>query len=647
MGRALSSAAAAATLMIATAASAGTLVSEKKSAPYPGVELIERVESGPANRIWISKVKLCTDYVHVAATKAPTSLKTPGSWGGGQGVQLATNGDFYTGTQVYGDAVGGGVPWPIAQTGKDKTGAWYYQKYGWIAFGPDWVEFSHTKQTKLVDAQKFGVQLGWKPTEVTAEIPKGTVSLVSGFPELVIEGQVYTCSSPTASSCFPDRSDMRARHPRTAMGLTKDRKTFMLVVVDGRTTTSAGMYGSELAQLMSKLGAWQAFNLDGGGSSAMWLANKGYVNNASGNNSGGGVRAVANHWGVFAGSGSGKPQAPASCFVAGGCYATPIPGAESELFKDMPPSSFGHDAAITLFNHKVTSGCQSSPRMFCPACELTRAQAVTFLLKAAGISVANPPATPTFSDVPATHTFYAYIETAAKLGITAGCGSGKFCPSDAVTRGQMAAFITRTTSWPLVAPTTPTFPLDVPKTHLFYKPIETVSKYCVTSGCGTDMFCPDRAMTRAEAAIFLVRAFDLDDANPCIGGGGGSGGSSGAGGNGGASSGSGGGSGGSGDGGSGGSDGGGTGNQGGSGNDAGSAGSAAPGGQAAAGGTSWGGDTGNGGGSGVAAAEESEDPAGCACRAAPRRPGSPAWVAASMLVLARARRRRRAQRGSG
>lgn len=91
------------------------------------------------------------------------------------------------------------------------------------------------------------------------------------------------------------------------MGITEDRRTFMLLVVDGRTNVSAGLYGAELAEVMAKLGAWTAFNLDGGGSSQLWVAGEGYLNDTSGNNSGGGTRAVANHWGVFAGAGVTAP----------------------------------------------------------------------------------------------------------------------------------------------------------------------------------------------------------------------------------------------------------------------------------------------------------------------------------------------------
>lgn len=304
------------TWALGTVASAGTVVSEVESEPFAGIRLVERVEADPNNRIRIAYVSLCTDRVHVTATTPPNSFTTPGSWGSARGVQLAVNGDFFTaGPQVYGDAVGEGIPWPLGQTGNSQSDGWYYRNYGWIAMGPGWVEFNHTERTKVQDAERFSVGLGWSPSEVTEAIPSGTLSLVSGFPELVIEGQVYTCPSPTDSSCFPDRSDMRDRHPRTAMGLTEDRRTFILVAVDGRDSpASVGMYGAELAALMGELGAWEAFNLDGGGSTAMWLSGEGYVNEPSD----GSARAVANHWGVFAGEEGGQAVEPGHCFEPGG-----------------------------------------------------------------------------------------------------------------------------------------------------------------------------------------------------------------------------------------------------------------------------------------------------------------------------------------
>lgn len=62
----------------------------------------------------------------------------------------------------------------------------------------------------------------------------------------------------------------KALHPRTAVGFSADRRTLWLVVVDGRDSgVSEGMTVFELAEYMRSLGAAEALNLDGGGSSVM------------------------------------------------------------------------------------------------------------------------------------------------------------------------------------------------------------------------------------------------------------------------------------------------------------------------------------------------------------------------------------------
>jgi S-layer homology domain len=53
------------------------------------------------------------------------------------------------------------------------------------------------------------------------------------------------------------------------------------------------------------------------------------------------------------------------------------------------------------------------------------------------------PSAPTFADVPDSHPFYQFIEALAASGITGGCGGGNFCPQNALTRGQMAAFLAK------------------------------------------------------------------------------------------------------------------------------------------------------------------------------------------------------------
>lgn len=487
-------------------AHAQTILSSNRSTPHPGVEVRSgnvRLTNGATSAYDAVYTSLCTDYVHVTATAPATSPRTTSSWASSAGVQVAQNGDFFRTTSgnwhVYGDAVGNGRRWPAANTGNPYTSGWFHHNYGWIAFGPGWVDYSHTEYVK--NNPELGATGGWRPGELTEDIPGGTIALVSGFSELVIEGVPYACPD-ALGNCFPDRGDMSERHRRSAMGITEDRNTFIMATVDG------GTLGAELAQIMFDLGAWQAFNIDGGGSSGLWVQGSGYINAGS-------SRAVMNHWGVYAGSGGGRSADPGSCFVEGGCYPVAVSGAEAETFKDLSPEMLGYAEADILFRAGVTNGCQSAPeRMFCPRCDTTRRTFIVMLVRAAGIETPAVSSS-SFTDVADDDWALPYIEAAASAGIIAGCGDGLFCPGDPVTRGQAAAFITRAAGWGGTPPATPTFD-DVPTDHLFFRAIEQLSTQCVTNGCGDGNYCPARAMTRAEVAIFLARAFNLEGINECM-----------------------------------------------------------------------------------------------------------------------------------
>lgn len=89
------------------------------------------------------------------------------------------------------------------------------------------------------------------------------VEAVGGFPELLRGGR-DVLGDQTVGEAFGGR-----RHPRTAIGWTADRR-LLLVVVDGRQPGhSEGMTLPELTWLFRRLGATDALNLDGGGSTAM------------------------------------------------------------------------------------------------------------------------------------------------------------------------------------------------------------------------------------------------------------------------------------------------------------------------------------------------------------------------------------------
>jgi exopolysaccharide biosynthesis protein len=101
------------------------------------------------------------------------------------------------------------------------------------------------------------------------------------------------------------------RHPRTAAGISADGHTLWLVVADGRQAGySVGMTLPELADLMIELGADDALNLDGGGSSAFVYHNSGgeWITNKP---SDGAFRPVANHLGFKVAEATASP-APSS-----------------------------------------------------------------------------------------------------------------------------------------------------------------------------------------------------------------------------------------------------------------------------------------------------------------------------------------------
>ena len=100
-------------------------------------------------------------------------------------------------------------------------------------------------------------------------------TVVSGGPLLVENGSVHVRTAE--EQIAPDIA--RGRAPRTALGLKKDG-TLLLLVVDGRSSASAGLTLTELAQYLVKLGAVSAVNYDGGGSSEMVINGK-IVNNPS------------------------------------------------------------------------------------------------------------------------------------------------------------------------------------------------------------------------------------------------------------------------------------------------------------------------------------------------------------------------------
>lgn len=195
-----------------------------------------------------------------------------------------------------------------------------------------------------------------------------------------------------------------------------------------------------------------------------------------------------------------------------------VAGGDTPTFADVPAGDPFFPWVEALVAAGITSGCSANPPLFCPTQVVTRGPMAVFLLKGMaypGAAVPPPPTGTVFADVPVTDPFAAWIEALYAASITGGCGANplRYCPTQAVTRDQIAIFLLRAkygSGYVPPAPTVQTF-ADVPLSHPFAPWIYRVAAEGITSGCATNptRYCPDDPVTRAQMAVFLVRTFNL------------------------------------------------------------------------------------------------------------------------------------------
>jgi hypothetical protein len=92
-------------------------------------------------------------------------------------------------------------------------------------------------------------------------------TLIGGWPRILRDGTDVAGEAASVEGTISRNAEMR--HPRTAVGFSHDSTTLIIMAVDGRSENSGGMTLHELAKTMRSLGAWQAMNFDGGGSTTM------------------------------------------------------------------------------------------------------------------------------------------------------------------------------------------------------------------------------------------------------------------------------------------------------------------------------------------------------------------------------------------
>lgn len=185
---------------------------------------------------------------------------------------------------------------------------------------------------------------------------------------------------------------------------------------------------------------------------------------------------------------------------------------ETPQFEDIPPDHWASIWIERLYQYGITRGCNTSPLLYCPEAALTRAQMAIFILRSKHTSGYAPPTATgaVFSDVLVDTFGAAWIEQFAFEGITSGCDASLYCPDANVTRAQVAIFLLRAKySSSYVPPVAIGIFHDVPVGSFAADWIEQLAAEGITSGCGGGNYCPNANMTRAEMAGLLVRTFNL------------------------------------------------------------------------------------------------------------------------------------------
>jgi ELWxxDGT repeat protein len=180
-------------------------------------------------------------------------------------------------------------------------------------------------------------------------------------------------------------------------------------------------------------------------------------------------------------------------------------------FADTPASHWAYGWIERLYDSGITGGCSANPLNYCPESPVTRAQMAVFLEKSLHGTAFSPADGPaTFSDT-AGHWAEDWIEALKSDGITSGCGAGMYCPEDSVTRAQMAVFLLKAKYGSSYSPPAASGVkfTDVPSSHWAAAWIEQLAVESITSGCATGMYCPENPVTRAQMAVFLVRTFSI------------------------------------------------------------------------------------------------------------------------------------------
>ena len=181
--------------------------------------------------------------------------------------------------------------------------------------------------------------------------------------------------------------------------------------------------------------------------------------------------------------------------------ATPPPAPGVNPFVDVPSGVYYEEAVLWAVDKGITKGTDTTH--FSPNGICTRAQAVTFLWRAAGSPAAKSAVMP-FTDVKAGSYYYDAVLWAVENGITKGTSATEFSPDQNCSRAQIVTFLWRSEKSPAAGTVNPF--TDVKASAYYADAVLWAVKKDVTKGTTATTFSPNDNCTRAQIVTFLYRA---------------------------------------------------------------------------------------------------------------------------------------------
>ena len=173
---------------------------------------------------------------------------------------------------------------------------------------------------------------------------------------------------------------------------------------------------------------------------------------------------------------------------------------QTGVFVDVATGSYYEDAVDWAVENGITKGTDDTH--FSPDGICTRAQAVTFLWRAAGSPEPETRAMP-FADIPVGSYYYDAVLWAVENGITKGTSDTTFTPNMTCTRAQIVAFLWRSEKSPAAGTANPF--ADVKSTAYYAGAVLWAVKENITKGTTSTTFSPNADCTRAQIVTFLWR----------------------------------------------------------------------------------------------------------------------------------------------